>query len=108
MTRDGTVVDSSGNIVSEGTGGKVDIITLGIDSQQAFDTFVYKDKSNKTDPTDSKNNYVLGQIPGDINKTLITKRRDDLKVGALPTQPVQNITLVSHYDEIYNYKNKKE
>jgi hypothetical protein len=106
MTRDGTVVDSSGNIVSEGSGGKIDIIVLGIDSKQAFDTFVYKDKSNKNDPTDSKNDYILGQIPGDANKTLITKRRDDLKLGVLPTQPVQNITLVSGSSSGYNYLEK--
>jgi acyl-CoA thioesterase len=103
MTRDGTVVDSSGNIVSEGTGGKTDVICLGIQSQQGLDTYIYKDKSNIGDPTDSRNNYVLGQIPGDINKTITAKRRDDLATGILPNQPVQNILQVSGSSSGANY-----
>src|SRR5665213_1684353 len=51
MTRDGTVTstDSQGNItiISEGSGGKVDIAILGTNLVQYTDSFIYQDKSNK-------------------------------------------------------------
>ena len=99
MTRDGTQVkintDGSRTILSEGTGGKVDVVFLGTSLVENTDSFIYQDKSNNNDPTSSKNNYVLGQIAGDENKTISRKRIDNIKAGTLPSQPVKNILEVS-------------
>lgn len=99
MTRDGTVVvtDSSGNdvIVSEGAGGKVDLLVFGSRLQEVMDGFIYHDKSNTGDPTNSLNDFVLGQIRGDENKTISRRRVDNLNSATLPSQPVNNIISVS-------------
>lgn len=99
MVRDGTIVsqntDGSFNIISEGTGGKVDIIILGFRLSEFVDSFVYRDLSNTNDPTNSKNNFVLGQIPGDENKTITRKRIDNIKNNTIPAQPVEEILEVS-------------
>lgn len=99
MTRDGTVVntapDGTKTIVSEGSGGKVDIVVLGSNLVENADTFIYRDKSNNRDPSSSKNNIVLGQIAADANKTINRKRIDDIKNGQLPAQPVEDIIQVT-------------
>lgn len=99
MTRDGTQVvqnpDGSFTIISEGTGGKVDIVILGSTLTVFTDTFIYLDKSNNNDPTNAANNFVLGQIPGDANKTITQKRIDDIAAGTLPAQPVEEILEVT-------------
>ena len=99
MTRDGTVVsiatDGTRTIVSEGSGGKVDIVVLGSNLVDNSDSFIFRDKSNNNDPTSSKNNVVLGQIVGDENKTINRRRIDDLKAGTVPAQPVGNVLQVS-------------
>lgn len=98
MTRDGTVVktDSAGNktIVSEGQGGKVDVIVLGQNLLQTIDTYIYQDKSNTNDPSNDKNDVILGQISGDENKTINKRRVDNIKSGTLPSQPVDSLTSV--------------
>ena len=95
MTRDGTVVkknaDGSLTIVSEGSGGKVDLIVLGSNLVQNTESFIYRDKSNNNDPANPKNNIVLGRIAADANKTINRKRIDDIANGTLPTQPVSTI-----------------
>lgn len=99
MTRDGTQVvkntDGTSTITSEGSGGKVDIVILGDTLSQFTDTFIYKDKSNKNDPTNSANDVILGQITDDSNKTITQKRIDDIANGILPAQPVENIIEVT-------------
>ncbi len=80
MTRDGTVVDSSGNIVTEGAGGKVDIWVLGEKLATYIETFAYNDQSGDDDPTSSLNNYRLGQA--------------NLVTGDQPRQPVSSISSV--------------
>lgn len=99
MIRDGTQVienaDGSNTIISEGTGGKVDIIVLGKRESQYTDTFIYKDKSNKNDPTDASNIFVLGQIIADANKTITRKRIDDIKNATLPAQPVDALLSIT-------------
>lgn len=99
MTRDGTQVytaeDGTQTITSEGTGGKVDIYTYGYRLQEIIDSFVYFDQSNRDDPTDISNDYVLGQIESDEGKTVSRKRIDDLAKQQLPDQPVTNILDVS-------------
>lgn len=99
MTRDGTQVkintDGSRTIISEGSGGKVDIIILGTNILENRDSFIYHDKSNNNDPTNSKNDIVLGQIVGDENKTINRKRIDNIKNGILPIQPVDSILEVT-------------
>jgi len=110
MTRDGTVVnkDSEGNlsIVKEGDGGKVDIIILGSNLIEATDSFIYLDKSNENDPTNSLNNYVIGQILADENKTVSKKRVDNIRNGVLPTQPVENIVQITGSLSGSNFKEK--
>ena len=99
MKRDGTITseDNSGNltIVSEGTGNKVDVVVFGQNLVDSTDTFIYQDKSNTNDPSDVKNNYVLGQIPGDELKTINRRRIDNLKNKILPTQPINSVAQVS-------------
>jgi len=98
MTRDGTVIkennDGSRTIVSEGSGGKVDIIILGSILTQNTDSYIFKDKSN-SDPTNAKNNVVIGQIAGDENKTVNRKRIDNIKNGQVPAQPVEEILSIT-------------
>ncbi len=110
MTRDGTIVSVAENgtrtIVSDGTGGKTDIIVLGATLQQGTDSYIYKDKSNQDDPTNSKNDYVLGQISGDENKTFNKKRKDNVKKGIVPNQPVYNLVSLSGSLSGSNFKEK--
>jgi hypothetical protein len=95
MTRDGTVVNTLSNgskvIISEGTGGKVDIYTFGFRLTQILDSFIYRDKSNKNDPTNTVNDFVLGQIAADSGKSITRKRVDNLQSNTLPNQPVNNV-----------------
>lgn len=99
MTRDGTIVETSSTgaktIVSEGTGGKVDVVILGTRTADNIDTFIYRDKSNTGDATNSKNDIVLGQIDGDQNKTITRKRIDEINNAQLPAQPVDSVSQVS-------------
>jgi hypothetical protein len=99
MTRDGTIVkvnsDGTRTITSEGTGGKVDVIIHGNRLQQNIDSYIYRDLSNKGDPTNSVNDFVLGQIASDAGKTVSRKRIDDIAAQTLPAQPVNNISQVS-------------
>jgi uncharacterized phage protein gp47/JayE len=110
MTRDGTVVsiasDGTRTIVSEGSGGKVDVIVLGSNLVQNTDSFIYQDKSNNNDPTNSKNNFVLGQIAADANKTVNRKRIDDIANGILPAQPVSVINQVTGSQSGSNFVEK--
>ena len=98
MTRDGTVTkensDGSYTILSEGTGGKVDVVIMGATLVENSDSFIFKDKSNN-DPANAKNNVVIGQISGDENKTINRKRIDNIKNNQLPTQPVEDILSVT-------------
>lgn len=110
MTRDDTQVyiaeDGSRTIISEGFGGKIDIYILGSRLQEISDSFIYRDKSNTGDPTNSKNDYILGQISSDTNKTVQRKRIDNLTKKVLPTQPVNNIISVFGSLSGYGFKEK--
>ena len=110
MTRDGTVVNtlSTGEkvIISDGTGGKVDIYTFGFRFTQILDSFIYRDKSNKNDPTNSVNDFVLGQIAADSGKSITRKRVENLQSGVLPNQPVNNIIEVFGSVSGGNFKQK--
>jgi hypothetical protein len=108
MTRDGTQVsiaeDGTRTIISDGTGGKVDIITYGVRLQETIDSFIYKDKSNTGDPTNFANDFILGQVSGDENKTVTKKRIDNLASGILPNQPTYNIASVTGSSSGPNFK----
>lgn len=110
MTRDGTQVfvaeDGTRTITSEGTGGKTDILILGSRLQESSDSFIYKDISNTGDPTNSKNDFVLGQISGDSNKTVQRKRIDNLAKRILPSQPINNVISISGSLSGQNFKEK--
>lgn len=110
MTRDGTQVtiseDGTRAIISEGTGGKVDIYIFGVRLSEIIDSFIYRDQSNKNDPTDSSNDFVLGQIEGDENKTVLRRRIDNLEEGVLPSQPVNDIIQVSGSSSGSNFVSK--
>ena len=98
MTRDGTIVQNINGvltIVSEGSGGKVDIYVLGNVLTQNSDSFIYQDKSNDNNPSSPANNWVLGQIPGQSNFTIAQKRVTDIAAGTLPSQPVSEILSVN-------------
>lgn len=98
MTRDGSIVktntDGSKTILSEGSGGKVDIVVFGTNLVQNADSYIYRDKSNN-DATNSKNDVILGQIAGDENKTINKKRVDNIAANKLPSQPIENVIQVS-------------
>jgi hypothetical protein len=110
MTRDGTEVkvnsDGSRTIISEGSGGKVDVVVLGSSLIENTESFIYQDKSNNNDPTSSKNNLVLGQIVGDENKTINKKRSDNIKNGVLPKQPIDSILQIAGSISGSNFKEK--
>lgn len=110
MTRDGTVVtknsDGSNTIVSEGSGGKVDVIILGSTLTEDVDSFVYIDKSNTNDPTSLKNDVILGQISGDENKTINRKRIDNIASGILPSQPINTVLDITGSLSGSNFKPK--
>lgn len=99
MTRDGTDVevatDGTRTIVSEGSGGKVDVVVLGSSLTENTESYIFIDKSNSNDPTSSKNDVVLGQISGDENKTINRKRIDNIASGVLPKQPVDSLVQVT-------------
>jgi len=110
MTRDGTKVtknaDGSNTIVSEGSGGKIDIIILGSTLTEDSDSFIFIDKSNNNDPTNSKNDVILGQISGDENKTINKKRIDNIANGVLPSQPVNSVLDITASLSGSNFKPK--
>ncbi len=110
MTRDGTVVqtfpDGTKTIITEGSGGKVDIVVLGSILQQNRDSYIYQDKSNNNDPTSSKNNFVLGQILSDANKTINRKRIDNIANKTLPIQPAESLAQVTGSISGANFKEK--
>jgi hypothetical protein len=110
MTRDGTTVkintDGSRTVISEGSGGKVDVVVLGSSLIDAIDSYIYIDKSNNNDPTSSKNNIVLGQISGDSNKTINRKRLDNIASGILPKQPVNGLMQITGSLSGSNFKEK--
>lgn len=110
MTRDGSIVSTSSDgvktVISEGTGGKVDVVILGNSLNENIDSFIYRDKSNKNDPTNHKNIFVLGQIAGDENKTINRKRIDNIKNNVLPIQPVEEILEVTGSLSGSNFKLK--
>jgi len=99
MTRDGTQVstaeDGTKTIISEGSGGKVDIYVFGARLQETVDSFIYHDLSNTGSATNSANDFVLGQIDADDGKTVTRKRLDNLETGVLPEQPVNNVISVT-------------
>lgn len=98
MTRDGTIseiINGVLTVISEGSGGKVDVVVLGANDISNTDTFIYQDKSNNNDPTSSKNNFVLGQIAADANLTVNQRRVVDIQRGQVPSQPVDSIFQVT-------------
>lgn len=102
MTRDGTIVGTDDNgdpiITEAGTGGKVDIYVLGNNLQSGTDSFVYNDNSGSGNPTDSSNDFVLGQgaLSADTSLTLNSRRVATLSNGAtIPNQPVSTLVSVS-------------
>jgi hypothetical protein len=110
MIRDGTQVhtaeDGIQTIISEGTGGKVDLYVYGFRLGEIIDGFVYFDHSNDNDPTDSSNDFVLGQIEADFNKTVARKRIDDINNQTLPNQPATNIISVTGSSSGSNFTSK--
>jgi hypothetical protein len=100
MTRDGTQVyinPDTGNrtIISQGTGGKVDVIVFGTRLQENVESYIYLDKSNTGDPTSTANGFVIGQLAEDSGKTVTKKRLDNIASGVVPNQPVNNILSIS-------------
>jgi phage-related baseplate assembly protein len=98
MTRDGTIseiIDGALTVVSEGSGGKVDVVVLGTIEVANTDTFIYQDHSNNNDPTNSANDWVLGQLASNENMSISQKRIVDLQNAQLPAQPIGSITQVT-------------
>lgn len=62
MKRDGTEFDDDGIIVTEGSGGKVDIWVLGSKLLSHVEGFTYEDQSGLADPTNADNNHRIGHV----------------------------------------------
>jgi len=99
MTRDGTQIatnDAGENIVIQsGTGGKVDLYIQGNGLEQLNESYIYKDASGKGDPTDPKNDFVLGQRGVSTALDFQQRRRTLLRAGTPPFQPIDSIVSVS-------------
>lgn len=99
MLRDGTQIstlsDGTKIITKEGRGGTVDVVILGTLLQETLDTWIYRDKSNTGDATNSKNDIILGQVDSSTTKTVTQKRADALNNGTLPAQPVDEVLEVT-------------
>jgi hypothetical protein len=99
MTRDGSQIstNSAGEsiVINPGTGGKVDLYVQGQATEESTESFIYKDLSGKGDPTSSKNDYILGQrgISTDLN--FQQRRRESIRAGTLPLQPVAEVLTIS-------------
>jgi len=101
MTRDGTDVgvDSDGNaIVTEpGSGGRVDIYVMGENPQPGTDSYIYRDQSGLNDPTNSENNFIMGQssLTPSTSLTINTRRVNALSAdGNVPNQPIASLSSV--------------
>ena len=99
MSRDGTQIstDSSGKkiVVDPGTGGKVDLYVQGRAIEEAIESYIYKDLSGKGDPTDARNDYILGQRGINTDLNFQQRRRESIRAGTLPLQPVLEAVSVS-------------
>lgn len=99
MTRDGTQtsVNDSGEkiIISSGTGGKVDIYVQGSALEEIAESYIYKDLSGKNDPTNTSNDYVIGQRSINPQLDYQQKRRLLFEAGTLPFQPVDSIVSIT-------------
>lgn len=99
MTRDGTEVqindDGTREIISEGTGGKVDVLVLGKNLQENIESFIYRDKSNTNNASSTLNDFILGQIASIDGKTISRKRFQSNQLGLLPLQPVEEVIEVT-------------
>jgi hypothetical protein len=99
MTRDGTDVsiNDAGErvIITAGTGGKVDLYILGSILNEFTESYIYRDVSGTGDPTNSANDFILGQRG--VNPLLDFQQRRKLLVdaGTLPFQPAENIFSLS-------------
>ena len=106
MTRDNTILKRKPNgdyyldenndpvILSEGSGGKVDIFVYGRRVVETLDSYIYNDLSGTGDATDEANDFILGQIIGDEGKTVTRRRLENIANGTLPSQPVLGISEV--------------
>lgn len=99
MSRDGTQIstDSSGKkiVVDPGTGGKVDLYIQGRSIEDSIESYIYKDLSGKGNPTDAKNDYILGQRGVSAELNFQQRRRESIRAGTLPLQPVLEVVSVS-------------
>jgi hypothetical protein len=110
MTRDGTQIftaeDGTKTITSEGTGGKVDVYIFGTRIQEVLDSYIFRDLSNTGEATHPDNDFVVGQIEGDENKTVSRKRLDNIETGIVPSQPINSIIQVGGSSSGANFLEK--
>lgn len=99
MTRDGSQIgeDADGNpvVIQSGTGGKVDLIVLGSDFRTISESFIFRDRSGRNDPTDPVNDYILGGRGINPELDYAQKRRLYFQQGVLPYQPIGQILSLS-------------
>jgi phage-related baseplate assembly protein len=95
LLRDGTetieVNDGTFRILNSGTGGKVDIYSLGSQLTEIVESFIYTDLSGSGNATDERNDITPGLQGTDQTLTSEERRVQAFRTGNLPLQPVNSV-----------------
>lgn len=91
MTRDGTVFDEDGNIVSEGRGNTIDAYIFGQRLTEATEDYIFRNDSTTTDRISFEENIILGTA-----ESTTSRRQPVVQIGSIiGSESGANFTLAS-------------